>query len=145
MFPSTALGVVVGDAVYTWMAFRLAKKTGNTKVTAMPLGLDAPSTIGIALAVPGPAYLASKDPMVTWQVGMATLVIIGVIELGPLFVWPYVPKAIPERALLDSLAGIGIALLGFLPPVETFGAGGPSRSGASHSRPPVTHGQPWAT
>src|ERR1039458_433938 len=46
MFPGTALGVLVGDMVYTVMAFRLAKKNKNHNVTAMPLGLDTPSTIG---------------------------------------------------------------------------------------------------
>src|SRR5512137_858360 len=60
MFPGTAFGVLFGDLVYTWMAFRLARKTGNTKVTAMPLGLDTPSTIGIALAVLGPCFMAMK-------------------------------------------------------------------------------------
>src|ERR1039458_8540890 len=40
MFPGTALGVLVGDMVYTVMAFRLAKKNKNHNVTAMPLGLD---------------------------------------------------------------------------------------------------------
>ena len=29
MFPGTAFGVLFGDLVYTWMAFRLAKKTGQ--------------------------------------------------------------------------------------------------------------------
>ena len=53
MFPGTAFGVLFGDLVYTWMAFRLAQKTA-TQVTAMPLGLDTPSTIGIALVVLGP-------------------------------------------------------------------------------------------
>src|SRR5512137_106730 len=60
MFPGTAFGVLFGDLVYTWMAFRLAKKTGNREVTAMPLGLDTPSTIGIALVVLGPAFVALK-------------------------------------------------------------------------------------
>ena len=60
MFPGTAFGVLFGDLVYTWMAFRLAKKTGNTKVTAMPLGLDTPSTIGIALVVLGPAFVVAQ-------------------------------------------------------------------------------------
>src|SRR5512143_2402253 len=60
MFPGTALGVMFGDLVYTWMAFRLAKKTGRDDVTAMPLGLDAPSTIGMALTVLGPAFIAAK-------------------------------------------------------------------------------------
>ncbi|MBW2257350.1 MAG: hypothetical protein JRI25_25670, partial [Deltaproteobacteria bacterium] len=45
MIPGTALGVMVGDLVYTWLAYRLAHKTKNPNVTAMPLGLDTPSTI----------------------------------------------------------------------------------------------------
>src|SRR5512147_2416982 len=49
MFPGTAFGVLFGAIIYTWMAFRLAKETGNKEVTAMPLGLDTPSTIGRAL------------------------------------------------------------------------------------------------
>src|SRR5262249_36025884 len=44
MIPGTALGVLLGDLVYTWMAFRLARRTGHAEVTAMPLGLDTPST-----------------------------------------------------------------------------------------------------
>src|ERR1035437_3260605 len=60
MFPGTALGVLVGDIIYTVMAFRLAKKTKNPNVTAMPLGLDNPSTIGIALTVLAPAFIYLK-------------------------------------------------------------------------------------
>src|SRR5213596_1119398 len=60
MFPGTALGVMFGDLVYTWMAFRLAAREGRTDVTAMPLGLDAPSTIGMAFTVLGPAFVAAK-------------------------------------------------------------------------------------
>jgi len=40
MFPGTAFGVLFGDLVYSWMAFRLSRRTGNQRVTAMPLGLD---------------------------------------------------------------------------------------------------------
>ena len=59
MFPGTAFGVLFGDLVYTWMAFRLAKREGRDNVTAMPLGLDAPSTIGMAFTVLGPAFVAA--------------------------------------------------------------------------------------
>ena len=44
MIPGTALGVMLGDLVFTWMAIRLARKTGQNDVCAMPLGLDTPST-----------------------------------------------------------------------------------------------------
>src|SRR5437667_8159537 len=55
MIPGTALGVLFGDLIYTWMAFRLARRTGRAHVTAMPLGLDTPSTIGVALFILPPA------------------------------------------------------------------------------------------
>src|SRR3977135_226909 len=66
MFPGTALGVLVGDLAYTWLAVRLARRTGRGDVTAMPFGLDTPSTIGMVLLVLGPAFLkfraAGLDP-----------------------------------------------------------------------------------
>ena len=129
MFPGTALGVMFGDLVYTWMAFRLAKKTGRDDVTAMPLGLDAPSTIGMALAVIGPAFLAAKAThqpadaaILAWQVGMATMVLIGLFKLVMSFFGDRIRRAIPAAGLLGSLGGIGIALLGTLQLATIFEA-----------------------
>lgn len=130
MFPGTAIGVLFGDLVYTWMAFRLAAKKKSSQVTAMPLGLDAPSTIGMALAVLGPCFLAMKGSgmpehdaaMMTWYVGMATMVFIGVFKLVFSFFGAWVQKVVPQAGLLGSLAGIGLALIGFLPLLDVFGA-----------------------
>ena len=129
MFPGTAFGVLFGDLIYTWMAFRLAKRTNNPKVTAMPLGLDTPSTIGIALAVLGPAFLSFKArgyaeydaAMMTWYLGMATMVLIGVVKVACSFFGGWLQKMIPQAGLLGSLAGIGLALIGFGPILEIFG------------------------
>ncbi|MEW6509897.1 MAG: hypothetical protein AB1428_02940 [Bacteroidota bacterium] len=129
MLPGTAFGVLFGDIVYTWMAFRLAKKTGNREVTAMPLGLDTPSTIGIALVVLGPCFVAMKAKgmsvhdaaMMTWYVGMATMVIIGVLKVALSFVGGWIQKIVPQAGLLGSLAGIGLALIGMIPLVDIFG------------------------
>src|SRR5512139_3632757 len=96
MIPGTALGVLFGDAVYTRLAFRLAKRTGRTDVTAMPLGLDTPSTVGIATAVLGPVYLETKDAVLTWQVGMATLMIIGVFKVVLSFFGDWARRRIPQ-------------------------------------------------
>ena len=130
MFPGTAIGVLFGDLVYTWMAFRLAQKTKNPTVTAMPLGLDAPSTIGVALAVLGPAFLAMKGSgmaeheaaMMTWYIGMATMVFIGIFKLVFSFFGAWVQKVVPQAGLLGSLAGIGLGLIGFIPLLDIFGA-----------------------
>src|ERR1043165_85373 len=79
MFPGSALGVLVGDLIYTWLAIRLSRRT-NQPATAMPLGLDTPSTIGLALAVLGPAFLTLKAngsapesaAIGAWHIGIAT-------------------------------------------------------------------------
>lgn len=71
MIPGTAIGVMVGDLLFFLLAFVHAKKTGNTQVTAMPLGLDTPSTIGMCLFVLGPAYSASRSAGVLAASGVA--------------------------------------------------------------------------
>jgi AGZA family xanthine/uracil permease-like MFS transporter len=128
MFPGTALGVLFGDVVYTIMAIRLARRTGRTDVTAMPLGLDAPSTIGMALTVLGPAFLAAKAThspddaaILAWQVGMAAMVMMGLFKLAMAFIGDRVRRAIPEAGLLGSIGGVGIALLGTLQLGEIYG------------------------
>jgi len=119
----------VGDIVYTVMAFRLAKKTKNPNVTAMPLGLDTPSTIGITLTVLGPAFIYLKAKgmpihdaaMMTWYIGMATMVLIGIIKILFSFIGGWVQKIVPQAGLLGSLAGIGLGLIGFTPLLDIFG------------------------
>ena len=121
MFPGTALGVLLGNLVYTVMAIRLARRTGRDDVTAMPLGTDTPSTIGIALAVLGPAFIAAKATMperdaaiFAWQVGMAIMVLMGVFKVGMSFIGGRIGRWIPAAGLLGSIGGVGVALLGAL-------------------------------
>src|SRR5437588_2496908 len=83
MIPGTALGVLFGDLVYSWMAFRLARRTGRSDVTAMPLGLDTPSTFGVALLILLPALQHARGDLGmdhdtamlhAWHVGLVVLV-----------------------------------------------------------------------
>ncbi len=120
MIPGTAIGVFLGDLIYTWLAIRLQRKTGRADVTAMPLGLDTPSTIGIAYAVLGPAYLITRDAELTWHIGMATLFMIGIVKIFTSFCGGWIQRHIPTAGLLGSLGGIGLMLLGFLPLIEIF-------------------------
>ena len=94
----------------------------------MPLGLDAPTSIGMALLVLGPAFIAFKqqdmDPhaagIATWQLGMAALVIMGVLKFVLSFFGEAVTRALPRAALLGSIAGIALVLMGLLPLLETL-------------------------
>lgn len=120
MIPGSAAGVFFGDLVYTWLAIRHSKKTGRRDVTAIPLGLDTPSSIGIAYAVLGPAYIATQNAELTWQIGMCTLFMIGVAKVIFSFCGKWVQRVVPTAGLLGSIAGIGLMLLGFLPLLEIF-------------------------
>jgi AGZA family xanthine/uracil permease-like MFS transporter len=128
MFPGTALGVLVGNLIYTAMARSLARRTGRDDVTAMPLGLDAPTTIGLALLVLGPSFVAFRQggmdedaaALATWQLGMAAMIAMGVLKLVSSFFGGFVQRLVPRAGLLGSIAGIALMLMGFLPLVEAM-------------------------
>jgi AGZA family xanthine/uracil permease-like MFS transporter len=122
MLPGTAFGVLVGDAIYTWMAVR-QRRAG---ACAMPLGVDAPTTIGLALLVLGPAFVAFKQQgldehaaaIATWQLGMAAMIEMGVLKFVLSFFGAAVQRHVPRAGLLGSIAGIALMLMGFFPLVE---------------------------
>jgi len=128
MFPGTALGVLVGDLIYTWMAVRLSRATGRYDVTAMPLGIDTPTTIGLALLVLGPAFARFKQSgldehaaaIATWHLGMASMMVMGLLKFVLSFAGAWVGRVVPRAGLLGSIAAIALMLIGFLPIVEVM-------------------------
>lgn len=127
LVPGTAVGVLVGDLLFFWLAFRLARRTGRGDVTAMPLGLDTPSTFGMVLFVLGPAFIsAQKDrgleveaaARYAWHIGIWSLVWSGLFKLACAFGAGWVRKILPRAGLLGSLTAIALVLISFLPLVE---------------------------
>ncbi|MFM7108012.1 MAG: permease [Planctomycetaceae bacterium] len=130
LVPGTAIGVVVGDLAFTWMAFRLARRTGRTDVTAMPLGIDTPSVFGMVFFVIGPSFAAAVKGGLdadaaarhAWHVGMCAIVASGVFKMACAFVAGPIRRIVPRAGLLGSLAAIALALIAFLPVVEIAAA-----------------------
>jgi adenine/guanine/hypoxanthine permease len=126
MVPGTAIGVLVGDILFFWLALRLVRKTGRDDVTAMPLGLDTPSTFGMVFFVLGPAFQAARQSgldehaaaMHTWHVGICAIFISGWFKLGCAFVSGWVRRRAPRAGLLGSLAAVALVLISFLPLME---------------------------
>ena len=132
MVPGTAIGVLVGDLLFFFLAFYLARKTGSNSVTAMPLGLDTPSLIGMAVLVVGPAFKTAMVPeadggmgldqdaafMKAWHIGMCAILITGVIKTVMAFGSGWIHRVFPRAGLLGSLAAIALLLIGFLPLME---------------------------
>ena len=126
MIPGTAIGVLVGDLLFFWLAFRLARQTGRNSITAMPLGLDTPSALGMVFFVLGPAFLAAKgrglsehDAAVhTWHIGVCSIFISGIFKFACAFGSNWIRRAFPRAGLLGSLAAIALVLISFLPLLE---------------------------
>ena len=128
MVPGTAVGVLVGDLLFFWMAFRLARRTGRNTITAMPLGLDTPSTFGMVFFVLGPAFLAAKNAgmdetaaaRAAWHIGICAIFISGVFKLACATGSSWIRRVVPRAGLLGSLAAIALVLISFLPLIEVL-------------------------
>ena len=127
MIPGTVIGVLLGNLLCLWLAFSLAKKE-KKHVTAIPFGLDAPSAIGFAVCILGPAFtyfvnkgINSQDAAIkAWQVGVGCLFITGIVKLIFILFVRQLKNMIPQPALLGAMGGVAIALIGFLPIVSIF-------------------------
>jgi AGZA family xanthine/uracil permease-like MFS transporter len=123
MIPGTAIGVMAGDLIFTAMAFRLARRSGRSDITAMPLGLDTPSTFGSVYLVMGPAFLAARsrgvEPLAAaehaWFLGIAMILASGILKLVCAPFSGLVRRLVPRAGLLGSLAAIALVIISFLP------------------------------
>ena len=115
MVPGTALGVLVGDLIYTGLAVKLMRRSGRDDVTAMPFGIDTPTLFAMVFGVLGPVQLATGDAYLAWHVAMATTIAIGLIKIVLAFAGDWTRRAVPRAALLGSIAGVALLLIAFLP------------------------------
>ena len=128
MIPGTAIGVLVGDLLYFAMALQLAKKTGRSDVTAMPLGLDTPSIFGLSIFVVGAAYttalksgsLPEQAATYAWHIGICCMIYAGIFKAVCSFGGAWVRKVIPRAGLFGSLASIALVIISFVPLVDIF-------------------------
>jgi AGZA family xanthine/uracil permease-like MFS transporter len=122
MIPGTAMGVLVGDLAFTWLAVRAARAEGRADRTAMPLGIDTPSLFGFTFGIVGPAFLATGDAEAAWRIGMAVVVTCGLAKAVGSLAGPFVHRHVPRAGLLGPIAGIALLLIAFLPSLHVFEA-----------------------
>lgn len=120
IIPGCIAGIAIGNALMVWHARKAAIKTNNPNLTAIPLGLDMPSTIGLSFSVYLPVFFIAKaatgDVMkageITWAVGMGLTIWMGVIKFVLSYVAQTLQRVMPVAALLGSMMGIAIVWLG---------------------------------
>lgn len=123
IIPGLSVGVVCANVVFIIFAFRLARRTGRTDVTAFPAGLDAPTCIGLTLSVVGPTFLLFKSQGMTpdnaaltsWYVSCVCCFFIGFVKFVTSFFVHKIKNLLPTVALLGGLAGVAVGLIAFMP------------------------------
>jgi len=129
MVPGTAIGVLVGDLLFFWMALVMARRTGRSDITAMPLGLDTPSTFGMVFFVLGPAFLHAKGSLslapeeaarYAWHIGICAIVLSGVFKAACAVGSGSVRRLVPRAGLLGSLSAVALVLISFMPLLEVL-------------------------
>jgi len=128
ILPGAALSILVGNVFYAVQSQKLSARTGRDDVCALPYGINTVSLFAYVFLVMLPVKLAAleggADPeeasRVAWQVGLASGMVSGAIELAGAFVGDFIRKITPRAALLSTLAGIAISFIAIDFAVQTF-------------------------
>jgi len=120
ILPALGIALPLGNLYYAYLAYKLAKSTGRTDVTAMPYGPSVPHMFIVVFVIMLPVYLKTNDPILAWQAGLAWSFIIGVIVLAGVFVGPWIRAHTPRAAMLGTLAGISIAFISLRPAFQMW-------------------------
>ncbi|MDP9002987.1 MAG: NCS2 family permease [Myxococcota bacterium] len=107
ILPGAAVSILFGNVFYAWQAH----KTGRPDATALPFGINTPSLLAYIFLVMGPVYHETKDPILTWRVGLFAGLASGVFELLGAFVGDPLRRYTPRAALLSALAGVAITFI----------------------------------
>ncbi|MBI3986621.1 MAG: NCS2 family permease, partial [Lentisphaerae bacterium] len=111
ILPGAGLSILVGNLFYAWQARQLARKTGRLDVTALPYGINTPSLVAYVFLIMAPVYHETKDPQLTWKVGLFACLISGLMETAGAWVGDWLRRHTPRAALLSALAGIAITFI----------------------------------
>lgn len=111
ILPGAAVSILVGNLFYAWQARKLALKSGQKNVTALPFGINTPSVIAYIFLIMGPVYQETHNATLAWQAGLFACFMSGVMETAGAFVGDWLRRHTPRAALLSALAGIAITFI----------------------------------
>jgi AGZA family xanthine/uracil permease-like MFS transporter len=120
ILPAMGIALPLGNLFYAYLAWQLSKAEGRSDVTAMPYGPSVPHMFIVVFLIMLPVFLATKDPILAWQAGLAWCFIIGVIVLLGAFVGPTIRSLTPRAAMLGTLAGISVAFISMRPAFQMW-------------------------
>lgn len=119
IMPATAVGLLIGNLYYAWLAHRLARRENRQDVCALPFGLSIILLVTFVFLILYPAKLRALNAglgeaeasMAAWRAGVGAAFVMGLIECAGAFVGAWIRRVTPRAALLSTLAGIALAFL----------------------------------
>lgn len=120
--PAFGMGVFIASVAYGVFAYRLAKKTGRTDVTALPSGPSAPSIFTVTFLVILPVYTQTKDAEFAIGIALVWCFLEAAILLIGSLLGDTIRRVIPRTVLLSCLSGLGLLLLAMNPMLQAFEA-----------------------
>ncbi len=119
IIPGAIAGVLIGNMLMFWVTKKTKEKTGNEKLTSIPVGMDLPTVFGMCFFIIGPIYAMNVGEIgvdaaanKAWIVGMACTLWMAVIKFGLSFFSRAMQTQMPKMALIGAMAGIATVWLG---------------------------------
>jgi adenine/guanine/hypoxanthine permease len=120
--PAFGMGIFIASCAYGFFAYRLAKKTGRSDVTALPSGPSAPSIFTVTFLVILPVYTQTKDYEFAIGIALVWCFVEAMILVVGSLLGDTIRRVIPRTVLLSCLAGLGLLLLAMNPMLQAFEA-----------------------
>jgi AGZA family xanthine/uracil permease-like MFS transporter len=120
VLPALGVMMALSGAYYSWLASRLARKTGRSDVCALPSGPGVGHIFIVVFAVMLPVKLMTGDPMKGWAAGVAWVFVQGMVVMLGGVVGRWIRKVTPRAALLAALAGISLTYISITPISQIF-------------------------
>lgn len=120
VLPGLGVMLFLSSAYYTWLAWRLAKRTGRDDVCALPSGPGVGHIFIVVLAVMLPVKIMTGDVEKAWEAGMAWVFLQSFVIIAGGFVGGWIRKVTPKAALLAALVGIALTYISIQPMAQMF-------------------------
>ena len=124
VLPGVALSLIVGNAYYSWLAYRQGQQQQRDDLTALPYGINTVSLFAYVFLVMLPVKLTAiaqgtppeQAAELAWQAGLVACFGSGLLELGGAWVGDILRRLAPRAAMLSTLGGIALTFIaiGFL-------------------------------
>jgi AGZA family xanthine/uracil permease-like MFS transporter len=128
ILPGVALSLIVGNAYYSWLAYRLGQREQRDDLTALPYGINTVSLFAYVFLVMLPVKLDAiaqgiappQAAEIAWQAGLVACLGSGLVELAGAWIGHRLRQMVPRAAMLSTLGGIALTFIaiGFL--LRTF-------------------------